>query len=33
MASASKNIVVDLNKGEKPNGDNYDILPISLVHP
>ncbi|KAH9686018.1 hypothetical protein KPL70_014192 [Citrus sinensis] len=25
MASASKNIVAELNKGEKLNGDNYDI--------
>ena len=25
MTSASKNIVAKLNKGEKLNGDNYDI--------
>ncbi|XP_015381204.1 uncharacterized protein LOC107174654 [Citrus sinensis] len=25
MTSASKNIVAELNKGEKLNGDNYDI--------
>ena len=25
MASAFKNIVVELNKGKKLNGDNYDI--------
>ena len=25
MASASKNIVTELNKGEKLNCDNYDI--------
>ncbi|KAK1561050.1 hypothetical protein Q3G72_033902 [Acer saccharum] len=25
MSSATKNIVVELNKGEEPNGDNYDI--------
>ena len=25
MASASKNIMADLNKGEKLNSDNYDI--------
>ena len=25
MASTSKNITAELNKGEKLNGDNYDI--------
>ena len=25
MASTSKNIIAELNKGEKLNGDNYDI--------
>ena len=25
MASVSKNIVAELNKGEKLNGDNYDL--------
>ena len=25
MASVSNNIVVELNKGEKLNGDNYDM--------
>ena len=25
MLTATKNIIVDLNKGEKLNGDNYEI--------
>lgn len=32
MASASKNIVAKLNKGEKLNGDNYDMWYRKVQH-
>ena len=30
MATATKNIVVELNKGEKLNGDNYEIWSMKI---
>ena len=32
MASASKNIVAELNKGEKLNGDNYEIWSMKIQY-
>ena len=32
MASASKNIMAELNKDEKLNGDNYDIWHRKIQH-
>ncbi|KAK9122763.1 hypothetical protein Sjap_012365 [Stephania japonica] len=32
MASASKNIVAELNKGEKLNGDNYEIWSLKIQY-
>ena len=32
MASATKNIVVELNKGEKLNGENYEIWNMKIQY-
>ena len=32
MATASKNIVAELNKGEKLNGDNYEIWSLKIQY-
>lgn len=32
MTSTSKNIVVELNKREKLNGENYEILSIKIQY-
>ena len=32
MASASKNIVAELNRGEKLNGDNYEIWSMKIQY-
>ena len=32
MSSASKNIVAELNKGEKLNGDNYEIWSMKIQY-
>ncbi len=32
MALASKNIVTELNEGEKLNGDNYEILSMKIQY-
>ena len=32
MALAAKNIVVELNKGEKLNGDNYEIWSLKIQY-
>ena len=32
MASATKNIVAELNKGEKLNGDNYEIWSLKIQY-
>ena len=32
MASASKNIVAELNKGEKFNSDNYEIWSMKIQY-
>ena len=32
MASASRNIVAELNKGEKLNGDNYEIWAMKIQY-
>ena len=32
MSSASKNIIAELNKGEKLNGDNYEIWSMKIQY-
>jgi hypothetical protein len=32
MASASRNIVAELNKGEKLNGENYEIWAMKIQY-
>ena len=32
MASTAKNIVVKLNRGEKPNGDNCEIWSMKIQY-
>ena len=32
MATASKNIIAELNKGEKLNGDNYEIQSLKIQY-
>ena len=32
MATTSKNIVAELNKGEKLNGDNYEIWSLKIQY-
>ena len=32
MSIASKNIIADFNKGEKLNGDNYNILHLKIQY-
>ena len=32
MATASKNIIAELNKGEKLNGDNYEIWSLKIQY-
>ena len=32
MTTASKNIVAELNKGEKMNGDNYEIWSFKIQY-
>ena len=32
MASATKNIIAELNKGEKLNGDNYEIWSMKIQY-
>ena len=32
IISASKNIITELNKGEKPNGDNFEIWSMKIQY-
>ena len=32
MATASKNIIAELNKSKKPNGDNYEIWSLKIQY-